>query len=73
MLRSGLVVLVNGGDGLCNAVYVDDVVQAMLLAATAKEGAGERFLVSGPRPVTWREFYGAYEAMLGRSPPSAFR
>lgn len=65
MLKSGRVVLINGGDGLCNAVYVDDVVQALLRAAVAAKGAGERFLVSGPAPVTWREFYGAYEDMLG--------
>jgi nucleoside-diphosphate-sugar epimerase len=58
-------VLVNGGDGLCNAVYVDDVVQALLRAAVATDGAGERFLVSGPAPVSWREFYAAYEDMLG--------
>lgn len=65
MLKTGRVVLVNGGDGLCNAVYVDDVVLAMLCTSVAKDGAGERFLVSGPAPVRWHEFYGAYEAMLG--------
>lgn len=66
MLKSGQVVLVNGGDGICNAVYVDDVVMAILCAADSKAGAGERYLVSGPETVTWREFYGAYEAMIGR-------
>jgi nucleoside-diphosphate-sugar epimerase len=57
--------LVNGGDGLCNAVYVDDVVEALLLAGVRNEAAGEAFLISGEEPVTWREFYGAYERMLG--------
>jgi nucleoside-diphosphate-sugar epimerase len=66
MLKSGQVVLLNGGDGICNGVYVDDVVLAMLCAAESKAGAGERYLVSGPEAVTWREFYGAYEAMIGR-------
>jgi nucleoside-diphosphate-sugar epimerase len=65
MLRSGRVVLVNGGSGRCNAVYVDDVVQAMLRAAESAQGAGERYLVSGPAAVTWREFYGAYEELFG--------
>ena len=64
-LKSGHVVLVNGGDGLCNAVYVDDVVDAMLLAALEDKAVGEAFLVSGEIPVTWRDFYGAYEQMLG--------
>jgi predicted dehydrogenase len=67
MLRRELVTLVDGGSGLCNAVYVDDVVQAILRAAAAPAGKSQRFLVSGPGPVTWQEFYGAYETMLGRT------
>jgi len=66
-LRTRRVVLVNGGDGLCNLVYIDDVVGAMLLAAVTEKAAGEAFLISGERPVTWREFYNAFEAMLGIS------
>lgn len=62
-LRSGRVVL--PGEGLCNAVYVDDVVDALILAMHRDEAVGERFLISGANPVTWREFYGAFERMLG--------
>lgn len=58
-------ILVNGGEGLCNAVYVDDVTNAMLLAAVAERCVGEAFLISAEAPVTWREFYGRYEQMLG--------
>ena len=64
-LKNGRVVLVDGGSGLCNAVYVDDVVDAMVLAATKDGAVGEAFLISGEVPVTWRDFYGAYEQMLG--------
>lgn len=64
-LKSCRVVLVDGGTGLCNAVYVDDVVQAMLLAATREEAVGQAFLVSGEMPVTWGDFWAAYEQMLG--------
>lgn len=64
-LKKGRVILVEGGNGLCNAVYVDDVVQAMILAATRDEAVGQAFLISAAEPVTWREFYGAYERMLG--------
>jgi nucleoside-diphosphate-sugar epimerase len=65
-MRSGQVVLVNGGTGICNAVYVDDVVTALLLAAASESGSGERILVSGPEHPTWAEFFGAFERMLGR-------
>jgi nucleoside-diphosphate-sugar epimerase len=59
------VILVNGGTGICNAVYVDDVVTALLLAATSDRAPGERFLISGPDHPTWRDFFAAYEGMLG--------
>lgn len=63
-LRTGRVALADGGQGPCNAVYVDDAVTALLLAASAETAAGQRFLVSADRPVTWRAFYGHYERML---------
>ena len=58
MLISGTVVLPDQGEGICNAVYVDDVVNAMILAAKSPKAVGRRFLVSG-EPVTWAQFYEA--------------
>ena len=65
-LKTGLVPLVDGGEGLCNAVYVDDVVDAMFTAALAEDIDGETILVSGAQPVTWRDFYAAFEAIIGQ-------
>ncbi len=64
-LRSFRIPLPAGGDGICNAVYIDDLVTAMLLAATSDRARGERLLISGAEYPTWREFYGAFERMLG--------
>jgi nucleoside-diphosphate-sugar epimerase len=64
-LASSTVALIDGGDGLANPVYVDDVADALLLAAVRDEAVGEAFLVSSGERVTWREFYGRFEAMLG--------
>lgn len=64
-LRTRRVVLPDDGDGLCNAVYVDDVVESLILAMEADEAVGRRILVSGDAPVTWRRFYHAFEEMLG--------
>jgi nucleoside-diphosphate-sugar epimerase len=64
-LRTSRVITVDGGEGICNAVYVDDVVTAMCLAATSGRAPGERFLVSGPEHPTWLAFYEAFEHMLG--------
>lgn len=64
-LKSGTVILPDEGSGLCNAVYIDDVADSLILAATNPNAIGKTFLISASEPVTWREFYRAYEAMLG--------
>ncbi len=63
-LASGRWILVDGGRGTANAIYVDDLVSAMLLAAVRDGVVGEAFLVSGPKPVPWSELYGHFAAML---------
>jgi nucleoside-diphosphate-sugar epimerase len=64
-LRSFRLPLPAHGVGICNAVYIDDLVTAMLTAASSDRARGERLLISGPEHPTWREFYGAFERMLG--------
>jgi nucleoside-diphosphate-sugar epimerase len=66
-LASGRVILVNGGAGLCNAVYVDDVVAGMLRAAVVDAAHGQAFLISGDRPVTWAEYFGRHAALVPSS------
>jgi nucleoside-diphosphate-sugar epimerase len=67
-LLAGPVVLPEGEDGLCHFVDVADVARAALRAVLAGPGPGEAraYLVSGPGPVTWAEFYAAHAARLGR-------
>ena len=64
-LLTGRVVLPDLGEGICNAVYVDDVCQAAISALGPRAPSGKRFLISGPEPVSWREFFSAYETILG--------
>ena len=68
MLINGTVVLPDRGEGICNAVYVDDVVDAMILAANNSGTVGQRFLISG-EPVTWAEFYETLAKAAGARPP----
>jgi nucleoside-diphosphate-sugar epimerase len=44
-------------EGLCNALYVDDLVNAIFLAITREEAAGEAFNISGPEVTTWNDFF----------------
>jgi len=64
-LATSRLALVDDGSGLSNAVYVDDVVQAMLRAAIIPHEGFSTYLITGPEDVTWRQFYGAYCEMLG--------
>ncbi|UEM07349.1 NAD-dependent epimerase/dehydratase family protein (plasmid) [Skermanella rosea] len=64
MLLNGTVTLPDD-EGLCNPVYVDDVVDAMFLAGERSEAIGERFLISGPEAPSWREFFSTFERWLG--------
>jgi nucleoside-diphosphate-sugar epimerase len=63
------VALVDGGEGLANLVYVDDLVDAMWAAAQKPGVGGEAFLISGAEPVTWRRYIGAFARMCGKPLP----
>jgi len=65
-LLSGTVVLPAQGEGICNAVYVDDVVDALMLAAMRPGRSGEKYIISGPTPPTWREYFESYNQFLGK-------
>jgi nucleoside-diphosphate-sugar epimerase len=67
-LKGARTILVDGGTGLANYVYVDDLVSAMLLAAVVPEAVGEALLISSAEPVTWREWYERFARMLGGPP-----
>ena len=68
-VRRGSMALPAMGRGLCNAVFVEDVVQAALLAADRPEAVGERFLISGAAPVSWLDFYAALAKRVGGRAP----
>jgi nucleoside-diphosphate-sugar epimerase len=64
----GDVILTEGEVGVCNAVYIDDLVDGLILAAVSPAAVGERFLMSGP-PVTWATFFTEMARVLGTKPP----
>ena len=63
-LSSGTVVLPNNGNGVCNAVYVDDVCDAIILSGDNQNAIGQRFLISGADYISWQQFFEAYENIL---------
>jgi len=64
-LLAGQACLVDGGEGVCNAIYVDNVVDAVVRCFDAREADGEAFLLGEPDPPTWREFTARVAGALG--------
>lgn len=70
-VRDEQTVLVDDGAGMCNLVHIDDLIDAALLAADCDGAAGERFIISGPTPATWRAYLNYFAQMCGKpAPPS---
>jgi len=68
-LASGLWSSLGGdGEGLCNAVHVDDVVSLVLLALRNPEAAHGAFNVTGPEAPTWNAYFRALNDALGLPP-----
>jgi nucleoside-diphosphate-sugar epimerase len=66
-IRQKRMVLVNGGTGICNTLYVDNLVEAMLLAARHPEAPGQIFHVSDEKPVTWKTFVEVHARAIGEN------
>lgn len=64
-LETGTVSLPRAGLGRCNGVYIDDLIEALLLAAVEPRAAGATYLVNGPSPIAWAALVRGYAAALG--------
>jgi nucleoside-diphosphate-sugar epimerase len=57
--------LVNAGTGICNAIFVDNLVEAMVLCADHPAAPGYTFFVNDSARVTWRKFYESVGEAIG--------
>lgn len=64
-ISRGLPAVIGKGDALLDAVYVEDVARAFVLAARVPEAAGETFLIGG-ETTDWNSFFGHYARLYGR-------
>ena len=66
-IRARGLALPVGLDGLCNGVYVDDLVDAFIAAGDLPHGGARRFIVAGPAPIPWAEMFETYAEGCGRT------
>ncbi len=70
-LLAGRAAWIDSGRGICNSIYIDNLVEAIRLAATVPAAAGQTFLVGDEETVTWADFLLPIAAHLGHA-ASAF-
>ena len=70
-IKTGAPVLVNGGDFNAALVYVDNVVQLLLLCATKDEALGEVFNGGDGNRATWKIYVGDLAETLNLPTPKS--
>lgn len=65
-LLAGEAYLVEGGRGICNAIYVDNLVEAIRLALGVERADGEAYIVGDAETVTWADLCGPIARALDR-------
>ena len=63
-MQCGELVLPKDAAGACNAVFVDDVAQAVGAAVSLESGTRVAFNVNGADTPSWRQFYAGYEGVV---------
>lgn len=66
--RNGRVSLVDEGSGVCNAVYIDDVCDAIEAALTSPNAVGSAVFINGDHAVSWRQFALAIASLVHPMP-----
>jgi nucleoside-diphosphate-sugar epimerase len=56
--------LINGGIGICNSLYIDNLISAMDRAAREDAAAGQTFIISDGQAVTWKQMIEAHASAV---------
>jgi len=67
LVKRGVPVILGDGTGHAQPVYIDNLLDGMILAGTWPEAVGQSFNFVD-RPLPWKELFAYYGAMCGRKP-----
>ncbi len=65
IIREGKMILIDGGRHFCKPVYIDNLLDGLVMCANRDAAIGEAINFTDGTTVTWRDFFGAYGKMLG--------
>ncbi|MEW6418654.1 MAG: NAD-dependent epimerase/dehydratase family protein [Nitrospirota bacterium] len=66
LIKSGMMIYPDGGRGLLQPLYIDDLIDGIILA-TLYGKKGQSYILCGNEVITVKEFFGYYTNMVGRS------
>jgi nucleoside-diphosphate-sugar epimerase len=67
LVQKRVPVIYGGGTGHAYPIYIDNLIDGMILAATHPAAVGQAFNFCDP-PVTFKEWFAYYGQMCGRKP-----
>ncbi len=66
MAKSGALVLPDGGNGVFSPVFIDDLLDGIMLASGLPQGRGQIFILSGGTPLSCMDFFSNHWRWAGR-------
>ena len=66
-IKEGKMFLIAGGKGLCNYIYIDNLIDAMIMATKDDKVLGQDFIITDGKSASWHEFFGYYGKMFGHN------
>ena len=68
MIERGQMFLLGGGAGTCHPCYVENLIDAALLAAEHPSALGQAFIVADGESIPFRDYFAAVASIAGRPP-----
>jgi nucleoside-diphosphate-sugar epimerase len=68
-VRTGRFPMIGPGNNLHHLIFIDDLIDALLLSADAENATGKTFVVAGDKPISTRDMVAVVAAKLGKTPP----
>ncbi len=67
LVQKGTPVIFGDGSGYMSPLFIDNLIDGMLLTAVSPQAIGEAFNFSDP-PITWKQFFTYYGDMCAKKP-----
>jgi nucleoside-diphosphate-sugar epimerase len=68
MIRSGKMFLLDRGRGTCHPCYIENLIDAMILATEHPKAVGQAFIVGDDDPITFAHYFQGVASLAGQGP-----